>query len=150
MDSLHDRIVEGDGTREQPFVIHTSNEMLSAKIQDEIIDRLFGAGASKFSVVYYESRRGKPGNVDLRERFSLADGIRRSVWFDLYLVSALVNDPALNKAKRELMESPEMRKVLFEAGLAPNRSGCLGVIFLAITTVTITLGGLLCRSLRIF
>lgn len=72
------------------------------------------------------------------------NGTRHSVWFDLYLVTRLVNDPALKKAKQDLMESPagrkieaQMRKVLFGGAAAPKRSGCLGVILLTITATTI-------------
>jgi hypothetical protein len=105
----HDRIVEGDGSRESPFVIHTSNYGLSAQIQGEIIDLTLGPGTynSGGSRHYSESTRGKPGNGDICEHVFLINGRNISVWFDLYLVTGLVEDPELKKIKKGMIESPQ-------------------------------------------
>lgn len=112
MNKLHDRIIEGDGSREAPFVIHTSNYILSAQIQNEIVNRVLGAGAwTPQQRRYSPSTRGESGNQDLCEHLVTVGGRLTSVWFDLYLVTRLVNDPGLNEAKRNLMESPAGQKV---------------------------------------
>ena len=112
MNKLHDRIIEGDGSREAPFVIHTSNYILSAQIQNEIVDRVFGAGAwTPQQRRYSSSKRGERGNEDMCEHLVTVGGRLTSVWFDLYLVTKLVNDPGLNEAKRNLMASPAGQKV---------------------------------------
>jgi hypothetical protein len=123
MKPIHDRIIEGDGTSTNPFVIHTSNHMLSAQIQNEILDRVLGAGAwGQQERRYYPSQRGQPGNEDLCEHLVTVGGQPRSIWFDLYLVTRLVNDPGLKEAKRKLMESPggqqataAIRQALFQS-----------------------------------
>src|SRR5688572_30565310 len=113
MNSIHDRIVEGDGTSTNPFVIHTSVHLLSAQIQDEILDRVLGPGAwTPQERRYYPSKRGEPGNGDLCEHLVTVAGQPKSVWFDLYLVTSLVNSPELNEAKRRLGESPGVQKAV--------------------------------------
>lgn len=110
---LSERILEGDGSRERPFVIHTSSHVLSASIQAEIIDKMYGKGtysARENSRLYYASDRGLPGNGDLCEHKIVVDGRPASVWFDLYMVTRLVNDPELKKAKAEMLNSPAGRK----------------------------------------
>lgn len=112
MNALHDRIIEGDGSSTNPFVIHTSVHILSTRIQNEILDRIFGDGAwTPQERRYYPSKRGHPDNEDLCEHVVIADGQRKSVWFDLYLVTKLVNDPALKEAKRRLADSPEGKRI---------------------------------------
>ena len=102
-------------------MIHTSVHVLSAQIQNEILDRVLGPGAwTPQERRYYPSKRGEPGNEDLCEHLVLVGGQPKSVWFDLYLVTRLVNSSELNEAKRRLLESPggqkaaaEVRKAIF-------------------------------------
>lgn len=110
---VHSRIVEGDGSRESPFVIHTSNHLLSAQIQGEIIDLLLGAGTYRTAGrrAYFPSPRGKPGNGDLCEHVFQIDGREVSVWFDLYLVTQLAEDPELKRLKKTMVESPQGRAI---------------------------------------
>lgn len=139
----HPNYVEGDGSRAFPFVIHTSNTLRSAEVQREIIDGIYGQGtknsASRF---YYESQRGLPGNGDLCEHKFTLNGEQVSVWFDLYLVTRLMNDPELNRAKREMMselsKNPEFVRLQNEMrqklGLPVQQrpKGCLGVVALLV------------------
>jgi hypothetical protein len=139
----HPNYMECDGSRESPFVIHSSNTSLSAQIQREIIDGIYGQGtkdtASRF---YSESRRGLPGNSDLCEHRFIVKGEKKSIWFDLYIVTRLVNDPELNRMKSavrsKLSQNPEFARLQNEMrqklGLPAQRQpkGCLGVVALFI------------------
>ena len=108
-----ERVIEGDGSRETPFVIHTSDYAFSALLQNRIIDGLFGSGAWVAQQRRYStSQRGESGNEDLCEHLVTVAGQLKCVWFDLYLVTKLANDPGLNEAKRNLMESPSMQQAI--------------------------------------
>jgi hypothetical protein len=113
---VHERIVEGDGSFESPFVIATSNHLHSAQIQGEIIDLKLGSGTYRKGGIrrYSESPRGKPGNSDICEHAFVTDGMRASVWFDLYLVTRLFEDPELGKIRRRMVESPQGQKLQAE------------------------------------
>lgn len=138
----HPNYVEGNGSREFPFVIHTSNAIRSAQVQREIIDGVFGEGTYQTfgTRLYSESRRGIPGNGDLCEHRVLVNGVERSIWFDLYLVTQLMNDPELNRAKADMMaelsKNPEFVRLQNEMrqklGLPTQQKpkGCLGVFAL--------------------
>jgi len=144
----HPNYMEGDGTRESPFVIHTSNTIRSAQIQREIIDGIFGPGTKESaSRHYYESPRGLPGNGDLCEhRFALG-GVQKSVWFDLHVVTRMVNDPELNRFKQDMMsqlsKNPEFVRlqngIRQRLGLPVQRQprGCLGVVALFIGIIVL-------------
>lgn len=130
MSKLHDRIIEGDGSHDSPFVIHTSNYVLSAQIQNQIIDGVLGSGAWVAQQRRYStSARGEAGNEDLCEHLVTVDGRLVSVWFDLYIVTRLITDPKLKEAKRNLMESPagkavaeQVRNALFNPPPRPQHT----------------------------
>jgi hypothetical protein len=133
---ISDRIIEGNGSRESPFVIHTSSYLLSAEIQKEIIDKIHGPGtySQRGNRLYYSSERGAPGNGDLCEHKLSVNGQPVSIWFDLSLVTKLVNDPGLRKAKQEMLNSPtgqrvqaEFRRMMMEKGggsSKPQKDAC--------------------------
>ncbi|MEY2537002.1 MAG: hypothetical protein QOG67_742 [Verrucomicrobiota bacterium] len=106
MSALHSRILEGDGSQESPFVIHTANYGLSRQIQTEIIDGIYGR--NKWTLqgrYYYTSARGNPGNSDLCQHRITVEGQQQSVWFDLYLVTRLANDPEVRASLKNLTDS---------------------------------------------
>jgi hypothetical protein len=141
----HKRISEGDGSRESPFVIHTSNYLLSAQIQGEIVDLVLGPGTYRPGGVrrYSESPRGNRGNGDICEHVFVINGRSVSVWFDLHLVTRLVEDPELKKIKKRMIESPqgqliqgEIRRMMGVSEREPEKkssgSGCLILIIITV------------------
>lgn len=110
---VHSRIVEGDGSRESPFVINALNYFGSVTIQSEIVDLAIGEGAYRATKrrVYYTSSRGKPGNSDVCEYVFDVDGREVSVWFDLYLVTQWVENPEYQREVKSRVESPQGRAV---------------------------------------
>ncbi len=97
--------IEGNGSKESPFVTHASDQVTSAAIQAIIIDGIFGKGTYNPNGRrnYFYSVRGEPGNNDLCEHIVDVGGKKASVWFDLYLVSRLVNNSALKKVKGDVI-----------------------------------------------
>src|SRR5487761_2134152 len=92
----HPNYVEGNGSRELPFVIHTSNTIRSAHVQREIIDGIYRQGIKESASCHYsKSLKGLPGNGDLCEYRFAINGRETSVWFDLYLVTQQINDPRI-------------------------------------------------------
>jgi uncharacterized membrane protein YhaH (DUF805 family) len=109
--------VEGNGSREFPFVIQTSNTLRSAQVQREILDGIYGQGTKESADrFYYESHRGIHGNSDLCEHRFIIKGENKSIWFDLYLVTRLASDPEWNLKKNEIvskaLENPETVRIL--------------------------------------
>lgn len=135
----HPNYQEGNGTKESPFVIHSSNVIRSAQVQQEIIDGIYGQGTKKTATrFYFESPRGLPKNGDLCKYSFNVNGEQKSVWFDLYLVTRLANDPELRRIKQEMLNSPESQRIQAELrqklGLptAKQPKGCLAIIVLFI------------------
>lgn len=108
MSTLHERILRGDGSAASPFVFHTASYLLSAAIQHEILDSLFGSGNWKtVERLYSGSPNGLPENRDLLEYRVDVRGELRSVFFDLFMVTRLAEDSDLKAAKQAIM-TPEL------------------------------------------
>jgi hypothetical protein len=85
----HPKIVEGDGSKDKPFVVNSNNPVGSAIIQKNVVTLVAGLQTEHLSTarMYYESPRGQPGNGDLCEHQIKVDDEIISIWFDLYLVT---------------------------------------------------------------
>ena len=114
MSALHERILEGNGTAASPFVIHTSSQMLSAQIQNQILDRLFGEKSWKpVQQAYSSSPNGLPQNQDLLEYRVQVGAALKVVFFDLFLVTRLTTDPKLQAVKDGII-TPELLEPIRE------------------------------------
>src|SRR5689334_11499112 len=98
-------ILEGDGSRERPFLVAPITYYGSTVVQRETIDQIHGFGVYKPRGPrrYYESQRGKAGNKDLCEHVLSVNGKEVSVWFDLSEVTKFSEDPQ----NREAVERDE-------------------------------------------
>jgi len=106
------RILGGDGSKESPFVIHTSSPMLSAAIQAEIIDNIYGLGTYDENGLrnYFDSSNGNVGDGDLCEHIvNTPGGEVMSVWFDLHMVRKLSEDPKLSETKRDMVHAATLK-----------------------------------------
>jgi hypothetical protein len=111
-DKALERILGGDGSKESPFEIHTSNPMLSAAIQAEIIDNIYGFGTYDENGLrnYFDSPNGNVGDGDLCEHIvNTPGGEVISVWFDLHMVRKLSEDPKLTKMKQDMARTAASR-----------------------------------------
>jgi hypothetical protein len=100
-------IVSGNGHKENPFVVATANTVISASIQQQMVDSIFGAGAAAHaSRIYYDSPKGESGNSALCEHRVVHGGKSGSVWFDLSLIAELRNDPEFVERERSLFNTP--------------------------------------------
>jgi hypothetical protein len=150
MSSIHPDIVEGNGTRESPFLVRFNRYLFSTIAQSETINRIYGEGTYQphGPRCYYESPRGTRGNKDLCEHVLSVNGKEVSVWFDLSEVTRCETDPAFVKAREGLREmlakdpatpriQEEMRKAM---GLPPRQQpkGCL-VLLLVIIVIAAAL-----------
>jgi GYF domain 2 len=85
--------LKGSGANQlDPLIIEADNVVVSAAMQDRILDFYFGKvgfDKRKNQRLYKESPLGPPGNHDLCQTIvSLNNGVELSVWFDLSAVSA--------------------------------------------------------------
>lgn len=85
----HPKIVEGDGSKDKPFVVDSNNTFSSAIIQENVVKWVIGLQTEHLSMarIYYESPRGQPGNADLCQHQIKVGDETASIWFDLYLVT---------------------------------------------------------------
>jgi hypothetical protein len=110
----HPRIVEGDGSKEKPFVVDSNNPVSSAMIQQNVVKWVTGLQTVPTVRVYYESPKGQPGNGDLCQHQIKVGDEFASIWFDLYLVTkqgkeaGVPQDPvALIRKVKELAQGSE-------------------------------------------
>ena len=148
----HERILEGDGSQESPFVFEISNWVDSAVIQGTIVDLILGPGTYKAGGTrhYTESPRGRLGNGDICEHVYQIDGKKVSLWFDLYLVTRLVEEPGQRHIKKKSLVASPTGKLLQEAiqgraSLAEPKSekktagnGCLIIIIIIVVLYLIS------------
>lgn len=106
MSSIHDDILEGEGTKESPFVMAPVRYWFSTIAQKAVIDKLFGEGSCQPDGprLYHESPRSIFNNQDLCQHLLIVDGREVSIWFDLSNVTKFELDPRLRRARAGLRE----------------------------------------------
>ena len=106
MSLIHPDILEGEGTKEFPFLLKPCRYWFSTTAQRETIRRIYGEGVYKphGGRRYYESPRGRPKNKDLCEHVLLVNGTEVSCWFDLSNVTQFETDSTLMKGREGLRE----------------------------------------------
>ena len=104
-------VLRGDGSRKNPYVVEAENHWLSARVQKEVIDASYGGHAYKVlgERLYSFSPDGLPGNKDLCEHRLLLHDKPLSVWFDLHLVTRLVEDPGLRVMQQVLQSATQLQ-----------------------------------------
>ena len=105
---IHPNLVEGDGSKDSPYVINALSSMSAARIEQEIVAILYGPEAygPQTSRAWQESPRGKPGNGDLCRTVLSLKGQSILIWFDLYLVTKHWEDPEAVRQRNERLNSP--------------------------------------------
>jgi hypothetical protein len=142
------KLLGGDGSRDQPYIIGPTSYFFSTGMQRMIIEKAYGAGEyspDSRQRRYYESPRGVPGNKDLCEHILLKSG--RSVWFDLSEVTnyqaahpnATEESMRILGADQDQVDRAKQHMATGgRSGMQPKRSGCLG---LAVVVVVMLIAG---------
>ena len=134
-------ITEGNGTRENPFVVSPTSCFVSGMSQKCTIDHVYGPGEYSEDGRqrrYYESPRGAPNNKDLCEHILVISGT--SVWFDLSEVTKYESEhpnASMESLKAMGASSSAVEKMKQEYSRRANTgtpshkpTGCLGMVVL--------------------